>query len=175
MLYSSGLPGPKDIAAAVNNPERLKAVRELAGSVRPNAIFERLSRAAGELLRAPLTLISLVEDDRDIIYGQTGIPRAMAEKGYIDAQPSFCALTITADKPVVIEDAQAVPTLRLFPSVSQLGVRAHLGIPLKLDGQPVGNCCVIDFRPRRWSPEDVAALTQLAEQALEEMRASRAV
>ena len=162
MLYSGGLPGPKDIKAAVNDPERLKAVREVAASVRPNAVFERLSQAAGELLRAPLALISLVEEDRDIIYGQTGIPRAIAENGYIDAQPSFCALTITASEPVVIEDAQAVPTLRLFPSVSQMGVRAHLGIPLKLGGEPVGNCCVIDFQPRRWTPEDVAALERLA-------------
>lgn len=175
MKYSGGVPGPDEIDEAVNRPERLEAVREVKAEVRPNAVFERLSREAGKLLRAPLALISLVDADRDIVYGQTGLPEDIADAGYIDAQPSFCALTITAAEPVVIEDARAVPTLRLFPSVAKMGVRAHLGIPLKVHGQPVGNCCVIDFRPRKWTAEEVATLSRLAGTALAEMKSTRAV
>ena len=133
-------------------------------------IFDQLSKEAAQLLDTPLAFISLVEADKDIIYGQSGLPTAICDVGYIDVQPSFCQLTIASEKPVVIDDARLVPTLRLFPSVVQLGVRAHLGIPLKIDGQPVGNCCVIDFRPRKWTEADVENLTSLAMRALEHFR-----
>jgi GAF domain-containing protein len=173
MLNSGDIPDQKKIDAAVNNPARLHAVHEVKASVSPHAVFEKLSREAGQLLNAPLALISLVDQDRDIMYGQTGLSRLQADTSYIDSQPSFCQLTITAAEPVVIEDVQQVPTLRLFPSVIQLGVRAHLGIPLKVNGQPVGNCCVIDFRPRKWTPEDISQLSRLAALALEEIKAAK--
>lgn len=173
MLYSSGLPND-EILASVHDEERLKVVRATNNPAEHrNPIFDRLSKEAAELLDAPLALISLVEADKDIIYGQSGLPAAISDVGYIDAQPSFCQLTIASEKPVVIDDALMVPTLRLFPSVVQLGVRAHLGIPLKIDGQLVGNCCVIDFRPRKWTEADVENLTVLAMQALEQLKQGR--
>ncbi|HUD11622.1 MAG TPA: GAF domain-containing protein [Candidatus Saccharimonadia bacterium] len=169
----SKLPDQSEISKAVHNPERLEAVRAVSASDRPSkAIFERLSRRASELLNTPVALISLVEEDADLIYGQTGLPEYIAKTRQIEAQPSFCQLTITAEEPVVINDAQKVPTLRLFPSVAKMGVRAHLGIPLQIDGQPVGNCCVIDFMPREWTQKDVAALSELASAAVREFAAT---
>jgi GAF domain-containing protein len=166
----SNLPDQSEIQKAVHNPERLETVRLVADSNNPpKSVFERLSRQASELLNAPVALISLVEEDVDLVYGQTGLPEYIAKTGQVDAQPSFCQLTITADKPVVINDARQVPTLRLFPSVVKMGVRAHLGIPLQIDGQPVGNCCVIDFKPREWTQKDVDTLAGLAAAALKEI------
>jgi GAF domain-containing protein len=169
------LPGNSEIESAVRDPDRLRAVRSVAQSRQSsNRVFEQLSRKASELLHTPVALISLVEEDADLIYGQMGLPSNLAAAGQIDAQPSFCQLTITAEKPVVINDAQKVPTLRLFPSVSKLGVRAHLGIPLQIDGQPVGNCCVLDFKPRDWTPEDIQLLSELAAMAVKEFIAETA-
>lgn len=165
---------PSEIPASVHNPERLAAVRSVAHANKlPNSVFERLSRQASELLNTPIALISLVEEDLDLIYGQTGLPEYIAKTGQIDAQPSFCQLTITAEKPVVINDTQQVPALRMFPSVAKLGVRAHLGIPLRVDGQPVGNCCVLDFKPREWTQKDVETLSGLAAAALKEITAPK--
>ncbi len=171
MLYSGKLPSSKEISDAVHDEKRLKGVRAIDDpDQRRSPIFDLLSKEAAELLDAPLAFISLVEEDKDIIYGQSGLPTAICDAGYIDVQPSFCQLTIASEKPVVIDDALKVPSLRLFPSVVQLGVRAHLGIPLKIDGQPVGNCCVIDFKPRQWTEADVANLSALATQALEQLK-----
>jgi GAF domain-containing protein len=172
-MLMTKLPDQSEIRKAVHDPERLEVVHTVAAAQKPGSgVFERLSRQASELLHTPIALISLVAEDVDLIYGQTGLPEYLAKTGQIEAQPSFCQLTITAEKPVVVNDAQQVPTLRLFPSVSKLGVRAHLGIPLQIDGQPVGNCCVIDFKPREWTPEDVLALSGLAAAALREFTAS---
>jgi GAF domain-containing protein len=175
MLYSAEVPSREAIAKAVHDESRLATVRAVdAVEQRRHPIFDDLSRQASRLLDVPLALISLVEEDRDIIYGQYGLAAATCDVGYIDAQPSFCQLTITSEKPVVITDAQQVPTLRLFPSVVSLGVRAHLGIPLRVDGQPIGNCCVIDFRPREWTASDVAHLSELAAAAIAQFTTHRA-
>ncbi len=174
MLYSGNLPDNDEITSSVHDEARLKAVRAADDpDQRRSPAFDRLSKEAAELLEAPLALISLVEYDKDIIYGQSGLPSAICDAGYIGIQPSFCQLTIASKKPVVIDDAREVPTLRLFPSVAQLGVRAHLGIPLWVDGQPIGNCCVLDFKPRKWTEADVANLKALAAQALDQFRPAK--
>ena len=159
----------------MNSHDRLALVRLIAAAHdKTTDIYNRLSRQASARLGTPVALISLVEEDSDLIYGQTGLPEFMIEAGKIEAQPSFCQLTITADKPLAINDAQLVPTLRLFPSVAKLGVRAHLGMPLRIDGQPVGNCCVLDFKPRVWTKSDISALSELAALALVEIVAEKA-
>lgn len=164
------LPDPRDIPDAVNNPDRLQAVRDTNLLDTPyEEAFDQLSQQAQQQLKVPVVLISLVDQDRDFIKSQIGLPQDSASSQQITAHPSFCQLTVTASEPVVINDTQAFPTLRLFPSVSDTGVRAHLGIPLKLGDQPVGNCCAIDFMPRQWSEQDVANLQAIANLAMVEI------
>jgi GAF domain-containing protein len=43
-----------------------------------------------------------------------------------------------------------------------LGVAAYLAIPLIVSGQVLGSLCVADRQPRDWTPDQVAALTDLA-------------
>ena len=170
MQSPSELPDANQIQTAVNDPERLRVVRSVADPSRQqNEALQKLSQKASQLLDAPLALISLVEADTDMIYGQVGLPEELAAKGQIDASPSFCQLTVAGNRTVVVEDAREVPTLRLFPSVAKQGVRAHLGIPLRVNGQAIGNCCVIDFKPRQWTKEQIDALTELANEALGEI------
>lgn len=159
-----------EINDAVHDPDRLNTVRQEPIKRRQsNPAFDTLSRKASDLLNAPLALISLVEEDHDLVFGQSGLPVEIVNKGQIDASPSFCQLTVTHNEPVIIGDAQKVPTLRLFPSVANQGVRAYLGVPLRVDGQPIGNFCLMDFTPRKWTDENVAQLQALADEATEEL------
>ncbi len=162
----------EDIIRSVNDPSRLKVVRssKLTKERIQDKVFTELSKAASKLLGTPMALISLVDSDRDVVAGQEGFPSDFAPEGSHDSLPSFCQLTVTNDRPLAINDAQAVPTLRLFPSVTTKGIRAHLGIPLHIDGQPVGNCCVFDFKPRQWTQDDIDKLSVLAEQATAQLK-----
>lgn len=155
------------IDAAVSNETRLSAVRATGMLDQPNhAVFDELIARASATLKAPITMITLVDEYRDYLVAQLGLPEPMAIKGEITDAPSFCQLTVTQDQPLAITDAQAMPIFQIFPSVSTAGVRAHLGIPLRFRGQPVGNCCVIDFRPRVWTEAEIAVLTELAEDVM---------
>lgn len=151
-------------------PERVAAVaatgqREWS----PNQVLDQLTDRASKLLKAPIALITLVDEATDLIKSQVGMPDQIAGKHRIDDEPTFCQLTVAQREPVVINDALAVPTLRLFPSVASGGVRAHMGVPLEVDGQMIGNCCVIDYKPRQWTEAEVAELRQIAQEALSEI------
>ena len=48
------------------------------------------------------------------------------------------------------------------PSVGHSGVRAFLGMPLTVNGQRIGNFCVVDMQPRAWSEVERETVIQLA-------------
>lgn len=165
-----------DISKIVQEPERLNVTRSNSiikkhedGDITADSVLQELSVKASALLHTPIALISLVDSQYDVLGGQVGLPTQYASTMQVDDQPSFCELTVAAGEPVVVNDALQVPTLRLFPSVANGGARAHLGIPLFVNNQPIGNCCVIDFEPREWSDADVAALKVLADEATQRL------
>jgi GAF domain-containing protein len=164
-------PSRKDIRKAVRDPERLKAVHETKiYKTKPEAVFDALTKRASELLNAPLVLITLVDEHSDYVKSQVGLEKRYADKQEIPYGPSFCQLTVAQKEPVIIRDVSKFPTLRLFPSVAFRHVRAHLGVPLVLDGHAIGNCCVIDYQPHDWTEADVANLQAIADEAMAEIR-----
>jgi GAF domain-containing protein len=169
-MHSKKIPDLNQIKSAVNDADRLEAVKKVRQfGIMQRDEFDKLAKQAAIMFNAPIALISLVEEKFDLIVSQEGFPRIIADTGRVDAQPSFCELTIAQKGPVMINDAANHPTLRLFPSVQYMGVRAHLGISLCYNGQAVGNICVIDLKPRQWTDDDVKALSNLAQKAMDQM------
>ena len=159
----------------MSNDARLKTMQgtRMLGRA-PEEAFDELTREASRLLDAPLALLTLVDEYNDFVISQVGLPEPMASNQRITDTPTFCQLTIAQAEPLAINDTRDVPMLQIFPSVRNNGVRAHLGIPLFVDGQAIGNCCVLDFRPRVWTAEDIATLTGLAEIAMRRLSAVKA-
>jgi GAF domain-containing protein len=156
-----------EIEAAIHDPARLAEV-EASGLLDTAAeeIFDELTREASRRLGAPLAMLTVVDEYRDYVKSHVGLPEPYATNRELIDTPTSCQLTIAQGEPVVINDTSRAPLYDIFPSVRHSGVRAHMGIPLTLNGQPVGNCCVIDFRPREWTDEDLAVLIELAEKAM---------
>ena len=156
----------QDIARAVKDPARLAAVHasEMLDTAYEET-FDELTREAGRLLGTPVALLTLVDEYRDFVKSHVGLPEPYASAQEITDSPSFCQLTVAQTEPLAINDTRVVAMLRIFPSVQHMGVRAHLGVPLIVDGQAIGNCCVMDFRPRAWTKQDIATLTRLAQEA----------
>ena len=161
-----------DIEMAIHDPRRLEEVENLGLLDTPTEdVFDELTREASRRLNAPLALLTVVDEYRDFVKSQVGLPEPYASNQEIIDTPTFCQLTIAQAEPVVINDTSRVALYDLFPSVRSSGVRAHMGIPLTINGQPVGNCCVLDFHPREWTDEDLAVLTALAERAMKLLQA----
>jgi PAS domain S-box-containing protein len=59
---------------------------------------------------------------------------------------------------------------RQSPALAELGMFAYAGIPLTLqNGIVIGSFCVIDHRPRQWTPQEVGVLQDLAHFAVTEI------
>lgn len=55
------------------------------------------------------------------------------------------------------------------PSVGHSGVRAFLGMPLTVNGQRIGNFCVVDMRPGAWGEVERETVIQLAKSTQREL------
>lgn len=157
--------------AAVEHPERLAALRRTGLLDTPQEeVFDRLTRLAARLLKAPATFISLVDGSRDFYKTCYGFGEPLASTRELEGR-TFCHYALVADGPLLITDTLASECYSQVPTVRTLGVRAYAGIPLLSDdGYPIGSFCAIDLQPREWTEQDVEVLTELAASAWREMR-----
>jgi len=153
-----------ELLSIVRNVARLSALQRLGLlDTPPEAAFDRLTRVACRVLRAPVGLVSLVDQNRQFFKSCVGLPEPIASKRQTPVSHSFCQHVVATGKPLVVEDARNNPLVRLNPAVEEMGIVAYAGIPLVTsDGHAIGSFCVIDSRPRAWSFDDVEMLQELA-------------
>ncbi len=129
--------------------------------------LDRLAQVARTVLDAPVALVSLVDDERQVFACALGLVEPWATQRQMPLSHSFCRHAVDHNAPLVVEDARRHPDLRDNPAVAAIGVIAYLGIPLvTTDGAVLGTLCVIDREPRAWSHEQVATMTDLADAAV---------
>lgn len=170
--------GDDALDAAVRAPARLAVLRGIGLlDTPPEPAFDRLTRLAVRLLGVPATFLSLVDEDRDFYKAATGFGEPLASAREM-AGRTFCHFSIagaTPEHPLVIPDTRADPVYGRVPTVDSLGVAAYVGVPLVIDGQPIGSFCAIDMVPRQWTRDEVEVLTELAASAQREIELRRAL
>ncbi len=156
---------------ATTTHERLAAVTQTALlDTPPEEAFDRLTRMAARLLGAPVSLITLVTDDRQFFKSSTGLPEPWASRRAAPLSHSFCRHVALSGEPLVVEDTRRHPLLRSNPAVRELGWIAYAGVPLVTrQGYAVGAFSVVDGMPRLWSDRDLALLQDLAACAASEI------
>ncbi|WP_433221072.1 GAF domain-containing SpoIIE family protein phosphatase [Dactylosporangium sp. CS-047395] len=111
----------------------------------------------------PVALISLVEADRQVFPGAYGLTDPWQQRRQTPLSHSFCQHVVIAAAPLVIEDARSDPRVAGNLAVPELEVVAYAGMPLTADdGAVLGTLCAIDTAPRRWTPDELALLEDLA-------------
>lgn len=152
-----------DVESARQSTLRLAVLRSasLLGTP-PSAGFDRLTRLAASLLAVPVSFFSLVDADCDFYVSQVGFGEDLAQRRELRGR-TFCHYALQQDGPLVIEDTHADPTYRAVPTVDSLGVRAYIGIPVRLEGEVIGSMCVVDMKPRRWSDREIEILQSIAD------------
>jgi GAF domain-containing protein len=153
-----------ELLSIVRNLSRLSALHKLGLlDTPPEVAFDRLARIACRVLRAPVALVSLVDQERQFFKSCIGLPEPFASRRQTPLSHSFCQHVVGTSRPLIVEDARSNPLVRLNPAVQEMGIVAYAGIPLVTsDGYTVGSFCVIDSRPRGWTFEDVELLQELA-------------
>ena len=115
---------------------RSRANRRTPGSHRPLAAdsydgLDRLTTLAGWLLHAPISFVSLVSDDTEVITSAVGVPDQLLGRE-LPLDQSICQHVVASGDPLVIFDAEDDPLVRDNVAVATYGLRAYAGLALRL-------------------------------------------
>lgn len=133
-------------------------------------------RLASRILDAPISLVSLVEADRQFFASQVGLRAPYSEGKETPLSHSFCKHVVESGEALVITDALLDARVAGNPAIEELHIRSYAGIPLtgEEDGHVLGSFCVIDDEPREWTARELEILRDLADAAMTEIRLRRA-
>jgi GAF domain-containing protein len=162
----------RNVADAVSDPRRLAALRRLLLlDTGPTEAFDRLVRLAARTLAAPLALVTLIDADRQYFKAAFGLPEPLASTGQTPLTHSICQYAVANGGPLVICDARVEHWLDDNPAVSEMGVKAYVGVPLVTpEGHAIGTLCVLDVVPHNWTDGDLANLEDLAGVTMREIQ-----
>lgn len=141
---------------------RIRALHALSVlDTEPEVDFDDIVSLATEICGAPVSLVTLVDAQRQWFKAKIGID---AEETGRDV--SFCAHAIMGRDLMVIPDATADLRFADNPAVTAVGgIRFYAGAPLiAVDGYALGTLCVVDHSPHRLTIDQLRALRALARQ-----------
>ena len=150
-----------------NEKERLQTLRS-ANLLDTGAEerFDRLTRMAKRVFGVSISLVSLVDENRQWFKSRTGLEAPQTSRDI-----SFCGHAILGNDAFVIEDALEDERFADNPLVTgPPNIRFYAGVPLRyLNGNKLGTLCIIDQQPRSLDEEDHVMLRDLAEMAESEI------
>ena len=146
-----------------NEKERQKEVQRynLAEDL-PNASLESIVEIASEICKMPISLISIVDRDRQFFKVKRGLLTKETPRDI-----SFCAHAIhKPDELFIVEDTSQDERFADNPLVTGAPyIKFYAGIPiLSPDNYPIGTVCVIDNKSNTLSEKQLNALKHLGKQ-----------
>jgi diguanylate cyclase (GGDEF)-like protein len=124
----------------------------------PEERFDRLTRLAKKMFDVPISLVSLVDKNRQWFKSHDGLDVTETSRDI-----SFCAHAILHDKTFIVNDTLSDARFADNPLVTNdPHIRFYAGCPLKApNGLNVGTLCIIDNKPRDFCAADLASLQDL--------------
>ncbi|GLT17047.1 GGDEF domain-containing protein [Vibrio zhanjiangensis] len=151
-----------------NEAERLHALRALGIlDTAHEERFDRVTRMAKRMFGVPMSLVSLIDEDRQWFKSVQGIDVEETER-----KTSFCAHAINSDGLFIIPNAVCDERFCDHPMVVNTpNIRFYAGCPLKLrQGLNIGTLCLIDSKPRDLDSEDRQLLQDLGAMIEQEIK-----
>ena len=127
----------------------------------PEQQFDDLTELAAQICGSRISLISLVDSNRQWFKSRVGLDAEETDRKY-----AFCAHAIHGDELFYVPDATQDDRFADNPLVTgEPHVVFYAGAPIITpDGHRLGSLCVIDDHPRELTDEQQAALVRLSRQ-----------
>ena len=167
------MPHNTDYPTPVNEAERLDALHSLnlldTGS---EECFDRLTQMAADIFQLPITLISLIDEDRQWFKSCVGLGAPETPR-----DQAFCNYTILGDDIFEVPDTFRDLRFKSNPLVTgEPHIRYYAGAPIMSAGQRVATFCLIDREPRaRLDERERSILKALAATASREIEVRSAI
>ncbi len=147
-----------------NELERLHTLRgyEILDS-HPEDRFDDLTKLAASICETPISLISLVDEQRQWFKSKIGLEICETRR-----EDAFCAHAIMSEDLLIVPDAWADPRFEANPLVrGEPYIRFYAGAPLVApNGHVLGALCVIDRVPRQLTQRQLSSLGILSRQVM---------
>lgn len=147
--------------------KRLSALRRFSVLDTENErAFDDIVQLASKLCDVPVSLISLVDEDRQWFKAKVGLEAAQTPR-----DQAICGHAILQDGVFEIPDTHADDRSADNPlCMGDDGLRFYAGASLKTaDGLPIGTLCVLDYQPRELTALQRETLEVLAKQVMTQL------
>lgn len=151
--------------------ERLNELRKYFILDTPEeSIYDELTFLTSTICGTPVAAISIIDEDRQWFKSKLGTDLKATPR-----EVAFCAHAIEQAEVFVIDDALMDERFAKNPLVTEgPRIRFYAGAPLIMNsGYPMGTLCVIDQKPRQFSPADIRNLRILSNQVIKLMEWQR--
>ncbi len=164
---SLGLDGAVDPLDPGIEFRRIQALHETGLLSSPDLPeLDEICRRAREQFGVATALVTLIDRDTQIIKAREGSDLERTPRSW-----AFCDYTIRTDQVFVVPDATQDARFAANPLVTGAPfIRFYAGAPLVTPGgQALGTLCVIDSKPRHWTPDQVGLLEDIAASVVTEI------
>ncbi|HEX4958118.1 MAG TPA: GAF domain-containing protein [Lacibacter sp.] len=126
----------------------------------PEDEFNDLVELASAFCKTPISLITLLDKERQWFKARKGVDLNETEKGL-----SFCTHAILTDDVMVVEDTAKDSRFSDNPLVTNYGIRFYAGAPIvSPEGHKLGTVCVLDHEPQQFTKEQKRNLELISKQ-----------
>ena len=146
------------------DPDRLAKLRQcLILDSSPEKAYDDLARLLATGWDVPITMINLLDSQRDWFKAGVGLPGAESP-----ADTSFCEVFFhSSSDSLVVPDTTQDPLFAQHPLVTNPPhVRFYAAARLAVGGKTLGTLCAYDIRPRTISAEQIEQMRLLAAAAV---------
>ena len=136
----------------------------------PEESFDRVARLAAGSLRAPVAIVSLLDDDRHVVKSSIGLTGRSRVWRKVPLALRYARQVVSAGRPLFVGNTDEKMLLDAESDERTPDGVAYAVVPIMTnDGQVIGTVCVIDTAPHAWTHTEINCLMDIAASLVTEL------